>query len=98
MCRRRSSLAIALLSVAGALALSGAAHAQQRCRVTDPTGTPLNVRTAPYGRVVGTLPNGALVSVIDRSRDSAGKSWVYVADRRDGAPLGWVYREFISCF
>jgi hypothetical protein len=29
------------------------ASAQERCRVMDPTGTPLNVRTAPNGHIVG---------------------------------------------
>ena len=32
-----------------------------RCKVTDPTGTPLNVRSAPNGKIIGTLANGTLV-------------------------------------
>ena len=64
----------------------------------DPTGTPLNVRTAPNGQIVGALPNGLLVSIIDNARDGAGKPWVYVARLDDGSPIGWVYREFIACF
>jgi hypothetical protein len=35
------------------------ASAQDRCRVMDPTGTPLNVRTTPNGNIVGTLNNGS---------------------------------------
>ncbi|MFI5014088.1 MAG: SH3 domain-containing protein [Hyphomicrobiales bacterium] len=74
------------------------ASAQSRCRVLDPTGTPLNVRAAPNGAIIGTLTNGMLVSVLDRSVDASGRPWVYVASRDSGAPLGWVFREFIACF
>ena len=80
------------------LATTLPASAQSRCRVTDPTGTPLNIRTAPYGRIVGTIANGRLVTIIDRSQDRRGKPWVYIADAYNGEPLGWVYREFVSCF
>jgi hypothetical protein len=87
------SLAVAMLLVAGA-----DAAAQGRCRVLDPTGTPLNVRTSPYGTVIGTLANGVLVSVIDQSTDRNGRPWVYVAAYDSSRPIGWVYREFIACF
>lgn len=88
---------IALLALLGMVPTTSA-QAQSRCRVMDPTGTPLNVRTAPMGRVVATIENGYLVSIIDQTRDRQGKPWVYVARRTDGEPLGWVYREFIACF
>ena len=87
-----------ILAVAILMACLADASAQTRCRVVDPTGTPLNVRTAPNGAIMGTLTNGMLVSVLDRSVDAGGKPWVYVASRTTGAPLGWVYREFIACF
>jgi hypothetical protein len=74
------------------------AAAQSRCRVMDPTGTPLNIRTAPSGGIVGALPNGALVSIRDNAVDQNGKPWVYISRYSDDAPLGWVFREFISCF
>lgn len=88
---------VAFLALLG-MALPTSAQAQSRCRVMDPTGTPLNVRTAPMGRVVATIENGYLVSILDQTRDRQGKPWVYVARRADGEPLGWVYREFIACF
>jgi hypothetical protein len=69
-----------------------------RGRVMDPTGTPLNIRTAPSGAIVGTLPNGVLVAVRDNAADQNGKPWAFIAQYPDGAPLGWVFREFISCF
>ena len=35
-----------------------AAAEGERCKVTDPTGTPLNVRQSPNGKIIGTLANG----------------------------------------
>jgi Bacterial SH3 domain len=75
-----------------------AQSAGNRCRVTDPTSTPLNVRTNPNGRIVGTVANGVLVTVLDRSVDKRGKQWIYVAEYSSGKPIGWVFKKFISCF
>lgn len=80
-----------------ALTATGA-FAQSRCKVMDPTGTPLNIRTAPNGEIIGKAANGALVTIIDRATDGRGRGWVYVAHRASGEPLGWVYREFIACY
>ena len=84
----------ALLLAAGVLP----AIAQQRCRVMDPTGTPLNVRETVGGRVVGQLPNGRLVSRAEVVRDARGRAWAFIHDPRSGDPIGWVFREFIACF
>jgi hypothetical protein len=43
-----------------------------RCKVTDPTGTPLNVRSEPNGKIVGTLANGTLVSITEYKDDANG--------------------------
>lgn len=74
------------------------AEAQSRCRVMDPTGTPLNIRQTPAGRIVGQLPNGMLVNRAETVRDERGRAWVFVHDRETGDPIGWVYREFVACF
>ena len=74
-----------------------AASAQDRCLVMDPTGTPLNVRATPNGQIVGTLNNGYQVTVLDRTSDRRGKSWVYVGNYENNKPIGWVAREFIAC-
>ncbi len=87
-----------LLACALAAAWSAPAMAQARCMVTDPTGTPLNVRTSPWGKVIGTVPNGMVVRVIDSAKDDKGRPWVYVRAYEGGAPLGWVFREFVSCY
>jgi uncharacterized protein YgiM (DUF1202 family) len=68
------------------------------CAVTDPTGTPLNVRSVPQGYVVGKLKNGTKVTVLDYASDKNGKSWAFVANARTGIAIGWIYREFISCY
>jgi len=72
------------------------AFAMERCRVTDPTGTPLNVRDAGM-TITGTIENGRIVLIRRYGRDSRGKPWALV-ETPDGEPVGWVYREFISCF
>jgi hypothetical protein len=69
-----------------------------RCRVMDPTGTPLNARTGPHGTVLGKLSNGILVSIIDKMNDERERSWVYIANYETRLPIGWVYREYIACF
>jgi Bacterial SH3 domain len=57
--------------------LTAPTYAQSVCRVNDPTPTPLNVRSSPNGSVVGTLENGMLVTVLDRTADRRGQTWVY---------------------
>ena len=64
------------------------------CIIADPTPTPLNVRTMPYGAVIRTIENGSHVHIIDERADQSGNSWVYVADSK---PLGWVYKKYVLC-
>jgi hypothetical protein len=88
---------MALALLISCICATGAA-AQSRCKVMDPTGTPLNVRSTPQGTIVGTLTNGVLVSIVDHAVDATGKPWAYVARYSDAVPIGWVFREFISCY
>ena len=53
----RFVVAAMALIISSGLAFAGDGD---RCKVTDPTGTPLNVRDGPNGKVIGTLANGAL--------------------------------------
>jgi hypothetical protein len=46
----------------------------QRCMVTDPTGTPLNVRRFD-GKIIGALHNGEIVRVLRTGADPKGKPW-----------------------
>lgn len=63
------------------------------CVVADPTGTPLNIRTSPNGRIVGSISNGHRVRITDQTTQD-GKQWAYIAGTR---PKGWVFRRFLSC-
>ena len=56
------------------------------------------MRSAPNGKVVGTLANGVLVSVTEYKDDANGKPWVDVADYKTKKVIGWVFREFVSCY
>ena len=87
-----------LLLVAILISTTCVASAQGRCRVMDPTGTPLNVRATPNGQIIGSLPNGLLVSIIDVTRDNRGRPWALIAGFETGRRFGWVFREFIACF
>ena len=93
--RKLPLAALATLTILAATATD--AVAENRCRVMDPTGTPLNVRVAPNGQIVGALPNGLLVAVVDTRDDANGKPWAFIV-HTDGRPIGWVFREFIACF
>ena len=79
------------------LLLTTTAYAQT-CKVTDPTGTPLNVRDTVAGKVIGKLSNGKVVYIAEYAYDSKGRPWVLVFDVKTDAYIGWVYREFVSCY
>ena len=65
------------------------------CTVKDPTGTPLNVRARPNGRIVTTLKNGTLVAIDD---STAGNRWARISIGRGRKDIvGWVLREYLSC-
>lgn len=83
-------------ALAGAIAWAAPALAGDRCKVTDPTGTPLNIRDQKK-TIIGAIANGQDVYVQRYSEDSDGKPWAYVTTK-GGKRLGWVYREFISCY
>jgi hypothetical protein len=88
---RRLALGFAL----AALSAAGAMAQQSNCRVADPSGTPLNVRDAPNGRITGTLPNGLAVRIL--SVDGPGQTWVRIGDGAGGQPIGWVFRRYLAC-
>ena len=69
-----------------------------RCIVSDPTSTQLNVRSAPQGTVRFSLRNGYEVYIIRIVRDHRNQPWALVKDWINDDMLGWVFREFISCY
>ncbi len=85
--------------IAAALFLATLVSAQaQVCKVTDPTTTKLNVRDSPSGKIIGKLANGRVVYIADTDYDYKGKPWVLVFDAKTDRYLGWVFREFVSCY
>ena len=67
----------------------------QTCVVSDPTGTPLNVRARPNGSILGALHNGAHVQVLQISY-VGGRPWAYIAPL-DAGRRGWVFAGFLNC-
>ena len=68
------------------------------CQVSDPSPTPLNVRSVPRGKVVRTLAYETIVYKTGKvAADRAKKTWVQVSLEKSGPAIGWVYREYITC-
>lgn len=89
----KRSLALALAACL-VFAAGPSSAAGMRCRVEDPTGTPLNVRTAPNGAILTTLANGTAVEIVDEMKDGT-KRWLFIA--QEGARLGWVFGAYVAC-
>lgn len=70
----------------------------QTCKVTDPTGIPLNARATPNGKIIGQVKNGTTVYVSEYDYDNKGRPWALVFNARTDRYIGWVFREFISCY
>jgi hypothetical protein len=70
------------------------------CRVTDPTGSPLNIRLKPNGKIVARIRNQRIVYPQSIIRADNGKKWTLIAIEEDHKilVLGWGLREFISCY
>lgn len=89
--------AIGAIAVLVSVTVAGAAEGE-RCKVMDPTGTPLNVRESPNGKITGTLANDTLVAIVETKDAANGKPWVKIVDYKTKKPIGWVFREFVYCF
>lgn len=100
MMKKWSRFWLALVLSASTMTVELPAQAAQVCKVTDPTGTPLNVRNQPNGRVINTLKNGREVKIEALTDDTKGRSWAKVGGNDKGKYRiwGWVLREFISCY
>jgi uncharacterized protein YgiM (DUF1202 family) len=64
------------------------------CTVVDPTGTPLNVRAGPNGKILSTLKKGAKVEFLEH-QEKDGKKWALVA--RYGESWGFVFGDYLKC-
>lgn len=81
---------------AAALAASVACASARQYMVSDPTGTPLNIRDTPGGEIIGRLSNGTFVTIIDTVDDRRGRRWAVVRAPGYGGTV-YVFREFVSC-
>jgi uncharacterized protein YraI len=90
----RRSLGMAAFLIAAVLAGTAGTASGADCVVADPTGTPLNVRSEPQGRIVTALDNGMAVEIVgERALD--GRRWAKVAAHGD--VLGWVFAAYLDC-
>jgi uncharacterized protein YgiM (DUF1202 family) len=67
----------------------------ETCIVTDPTGTALNVRKSPNGKVIGSIQNDKNVKILGISIDKKGRAWAKV--RGNAGSTGWILRDFVTC-
>lgn len=97
---RKSTKVVLPVLVGMLIAFSQPAQAEQVCQVTDPTGTPLNIRSSPNGKIVRTLRNGTEVYIHEMTSDRKGRAWALVGSYQSGSykTWGWVFREFLSCY
>lgn len=90
---------VTVLAMTGLLA-AFPAIAAEKCMVTDPSGTLLNVRDKPGGKILTTLPNGVILDLGETTKDAKGRTWVRIAALRFDAKAkgGWVAYDLLSCF
>ena len=74
-----------------------AAYYATKCRIADPTGSQLNLRTIPNGRIITTIENDISVTIIDSAKDGQGRDWVYIERDESGMALGWAFKRFLNC-
>lgn len=79
--------------------IHGQATDLNKCIVSDPTGTPLNVRSFPQGEIINRLKNGREVYIQSEDSDSNGKNWASVSGYYKGnwRDWGWVFRPYLNC-
>ena len=90
-----------LFLAAVAVLIAGPALADDKCMVTDPSGTSLNVRTEPGGKILTTLSNGVTVMIGETRKDAKGREWAVITSPLNGDPKakgGWVAKDLVSCF
>ena len=86
------ALAAALLASASTVRAAG-----EICVVADPSTTPLNLRTAPNFKIIGTVPNGKQVQILQIVKGSDRREWAFIAELGHGGGLGWVWRRYLAC-
>ena len=65
------------------------------CQANDPTGTPLNVRSEPNGKIIAHLKNGTIVEQTNTPRTD---KWVEISFLSGKKKVtGWVFRNYLAC-
>jgi hypothetical protein len=93
-----------LLAIITVLTLATPAQAAWTCRVIDPTGTPLNVRSEPNSnaKILRTLKNNMEVIIGEVSEDGRWAQVLTVKGKpkfdKDGLPIfdGWVFMKYLD--
>jgi Bacterial SH3 domain len=87
-------LIAALIVVSGGFKLKDEPTVGEGCRVADPSGTPLNVRSAPKsgGSILGALNNGTIIKALEVRSD-----WVRIRPHNGPGKAGWVYAKYLDC-
>jgi hypothetical protein len=85
-------LTVAAMSVA----LLAPANAAFVCTVTDPTDTPLNVRSQPNGKILGALHNDTKVLVTEKTKDWKWAKIIPIDMDKTGK-TGWVFYDYLDC-
>lgn len=91
-------LAFMFLASNGASLAPAQTQAALPCKVSDTTGTSLNVRSKPNGgKVVRKLKNGTKVFIWEETGDEQDRGWSLIRLTPKGKSIGWVFREFLEC-
>lgn len=68
-----------------------------RCTVIDDSGTPLNIRASPNGRILGGLLYGQTVEVVGVRLASNGRYWSRINGNNPAGRAGWVSSALLAC-
>ncbi|MDQ0318400.1 hypothetical protein QO002_000538 [Pararhizobium capsulatum DSM 1112] len=83
--------------IASLMLIIGAAEvgaSDRICRIADPTGTPLNIRSSPNRALLSTIDNGRDVRVLEEQRV---KHELWPRIMADGQERGWVFGSYLDC-
>ena len=82
---------------AGFLLLAAHPAFAEDCHVDDPTGSALNLRAAPNGKVIGKLRNFDPITIIEYSVDERDNTWARIETRDKARRKGYIFRQFVLC-
>jgi Bacterial SH3 domain len=66
------------------------------CSANDPTGTPLNLRSQPNGKIIARIKNNTIVEQTDTP--IKGGKWQEIRVRVGAKQVvGWVFKAYLAC-